>query len=944
MNGAGNSDGLNDSQVDKLARTMAETVAKAMEAQYKRQDANYKGAKFKVKDIEDFNDELHHLIKGVKESQPGFKTLASAASGTQMAFQDNAGALQQLEAAIEAAKEEAAKAAAALDALKGSAEEGAARNAVETANTKKEAAQKAFAQTMVMTATNAAITAVANYANALIDNSMAMKNIAYDFKNALNDSATATQIYSQTTQSLNKAQSDYKSALYENIKGLLEVATVLFTVAAPITGGLSLFGAAATAAGVVALSAMNNYQKKTTELANRQVDFEGKILSKVETNWKTVTDSGVILAEGMTQLSIQTGKSKVDMKAFAEGLKASKDAIDQSGLGYTEFTDRLSSLANTVFNKVGKSGSHLSEELTKLGYSAQEQIELEADIIARQRGLGKDRQLTDDQLATQVEEAARNYKILNQVLGENAKDAMKKHREEAAQAALVAKFGRDKNTQDKLTALLIAAGNNGYKKVFNEYMRYGRAVSSDTVRVTQSMPGIVAALEKAKEALNDKSLTATSNQFTNTVKDTTLAIGKATTDFTDTHQELVTSLSLSADKGNDANNAYITYLTETGMIQARLNDKQLADNAQALKDAENNKNKLDDSLAEAERKRRAMASAQDSDINALELYATHVLNTSTNFTSAGDKLVDAVTHLADWINGKLPESKRNEVNAASLERAQKISPEAAERESARITVENQLAARNAHRELLKKQQQNIRAGKTASGVGAANLEAIPGAAGATTRGATPPQSNGSVPQVGPPGSAATDALKISQNDLKSAGFLLNSTDVQKDGAPVDRGLLALAKKIQESIPGFKGFNGLNDNWHNVYEPGSVHTKGKAIDFALASKPSLPEGQAIVAMLKSMGASVAIDEYNNPSKNATGGHMHAQLADSGKSLGAGDVAIAGENGPELIHGPGSVTSRIDTGKIFSSIDEKLGKIHAVLMSQHATQGKMLRAVA
>jgi hypothetical protein len=50
-----------------------------------------------------------------------------------------------------------------------------------------------------------------------------------------------------------------------------------------------------------------------------------------------------------------------------------------------------------------------------------------------------------------------------------------------------------------------------------------------------------------------------------------------------------------------------------------------------------------------------------------------------------------------------------------------------------------------------------------------------------------------------------------------------------------------------------------------------------MDFVLQQKPSKEEGAKIVDMLKGMGASLAIDEYNNASAKATGGHIHAQIS-------------------------------------------------------------------
>jgi hypothetical protein len=119
--------------------------------------------------------------------------------------------------------------------------------------------------------------------------------------------------------------------------------------------------------------------------------------------------------------------------------------------------------------------------------------------------------------------------------------------------------------------------------------------------------------------------------------------------------------------------------------------------------------------------------------------------------------------------------------------------------------------------------------------------------------------------------------KFGQKDLKKMGLKIKEGDVQADGAQISPQLIEMAKKVQASIPGFAYFSGFNDKFHQEKSPSSSHTTGRAMDFALASPPSPDEGKKIVDMLKNMGASVAIDEYNNPSAKATAGHIHAQVS-------------------------------------------------------------------
>ena len=175
---------------------------------------------------------------------------------------------------------------------------------------------------------------------------------------------------------------------------------------------------------------------------------------------------------------------------------------------------------------------------------------------------------------------------------------------------------------------------------------------------------------------------------------------------------------------------------------------------------------------------------------------------------------------------------------------------------------------------------------------------------------------------GLPSMGGGQGLQIaSQDDLKKLGLNIKAGDVQADNAKISPKLIELAKAIQGGVPGFGYFSSFNDKFHNEKAPSSKHTEGIALDFTVAQPPSIEDGKAITSWLKSMGASVAIDEYNSPTAKSTGGHFHAQLptfADGG-TLGAGQLGIAGEAGkPELITGPAEITPINELMKAFGSL--------------------------
>jgi hypothetical protein len=171
-----------------------------------------------------------------------------------------------------------------------------------------------------------------------------------------------------------------------------------------------------------------------------------------------------------------------------------------------------------------------------------------------------------------------------------------------------------------------------------------------------------------------------------------------------------------------------------------------------------------------------------------------------------------------------------------------------------------------------------------------------GAGGASGAGA-PGGSN--MPSMG--GGQGLQGGVASQNDLTKMGLKLKTGDVQAEGAKIDPKIIEMAQQVQANMPNFGYFSGFNDKFHQEKSPSSSHTTGRAMDFALSKEPSKEEGQEIVKWLKSMGASVAIDEYNNPSSQATAGHIHAQIAGyaDGGVASTPQIAMVAEKGPEAM---------------------------------------------
>jgi hypothetical protein len=99
-------------------------------------------------------------------------------------------------------------------------------------------------------------------------------------------------------------------------------------------------------------------------------------------------------------------------------------------------------------------------------------------------------------------------------------------------------------------------------------------------------------------------------------------------------------------------------------------------------------------------------------------------------------------------------------------------------------------------------------------------------------------------------------------------------------------LINVAKQIQDKLGGdLLHFSAFND----TYERGgnSLHRQGRALDFTLTDSS---KAAAIAAMIQGIpGISKVIDEYNNPSRSATGGHIHAEISAANGAVLSGPMS-------------------------------------------------------
>lgn len=201
------------------------------------------------------------------------------------------------------------------------------------------------------------------------------------------------------------------------------------------------------------------------------------------------------------------------------------------------------------------------------------------------------------------------------------------------------------------------------------------------------------------------------------------------------------------------------------------------------------------------------------------------------------------------------------------------------------------------------------------------VKPVPG--GVPMTGATPGAGAAAAPGTAPGGSRLGAAAARKRGGAGTAqpgvqGLRLKSSEAVS-GGEADPRLIGLAHQIQNQLGGdLLYFSALND----TYERGgnSKHSSGLALDFTLRNpKYSAGSADLVRSILAQSGLQGrVIDEYLNPSKSATGGHIHVEL----EPMAKGGVLSGPRSGyAALLHGTEAVVPLPDGRNIPVKLDNR-----------------------
>jgi hypothetical protein len=228
-------------------------------------------------------------------------------------------------------------------------------------------------------------------------------------------------------------------------------------------------------------------------------------------------------------------------------------------------------------------------------------------------------------------------------------------------------------------------------------------------------------------------------------------------------------------------------------------------------------------------------------------------------------------------------------------------------------------------------------------------------------GAASAVAGGTAGAIGAPGGGAatggagrgSSGSYIDQIDKKvggatSLGNLRIKSPEAYSGGETSQQLMGVAQAIQDKLGGdLRYFSAFNDSYERGN--GSLHGQGRALDFTLTDPT---KAAAVANMIGSIpGISKVIDEYANPSRSATGGHIHAEISAANGAILSGPASGYRPNltmhGTEAIVPLNSPTAQSafggtdQTGLMNAQLD-KLDELVRVMQNQVSVSTKILQA--
>jgi len=869
----------------------------------------------------DLKREMENFVSGLKKAQPAWKSLTDTIKGTGPAFdQTLAPAIDRFQKEIERAKEALVKSNAMEAGTEKDKAQKSALNTIKHNEDMKLKAAAAMRMSLLSTVIGGTVSAFGTLAMKIVD-------IGLEYTNGIINNKSANDLYTSTMVSTAKATGEFGSGIAKIIEIFGGVMTILSLLPTPMGATLKAFRWLGPIIGITG-AALDKIAVKAADLAVKGLEILNAQLNKTQTAFKTITSTGATLAQGMTGLSNMTAESGIDIKDFADGVKAAGQSVNRMGYTSDAAIKKLASIQKAL------RGNELGEGLTKLGYSVSEQVELSALVTERMRATGDKRINSDIEIAKATLDLGKNLKILNGITDGNAKKALQEAQLKTMEAGFIAKaaeISKDTNqsmaeVQAKQAAQLVVFKQMGSvaEMAYLEMAQTGTIVNkearilyeqnSEFQRMVDGSVGILRDKNK-----NDKDATAEAAEGAR-------RSSLAQIDFATSAQGIAqTTAALLGSNGTlqalmKGGNELIAFSLKTVKDQI---DSGATDAAAAAA----NKAKVDANLAKLEELRqKTSAELTGRMLPQLVLFTTHMIK-QNELHSTVAKQMEAVIAAVNKSLGILDKTNKDK------EDKEDQGPGLL----ARMHEGGMSAAPSGARFGSVYGPAGVLAGSGAGYVG-----------GAFT-GAASYFSDKYGPGGGAMGGPVTGMGMINRGPDDSARYAgLNIQgkypgEAIAGGAANDR-IIEAAKRLNARYPGGR-FNAFNDTAHT----SGAHPRGQAMDWTppealmtrIQGDPTY--GKEFLQTMSAMGFTNSKDEINSKSSGWSGPHIH------GEAMALGGIVSPSSDGLNATIGEGGrseLVTPLTNGRIpgMDELIDRFDTMISVMKTVGSNTDKMYRAVA
>lgn len=231
---------------------------------------------------------------------------------------------------------------------------------------------------------------------------------------------------------------------------------------------------------------------------------------------QNMTETGASFAGGLTELRQTAIDAQIPIEEFTSALRKNSADFRKAGMTQAEGAKSLAAIMAQTTKITGSSGLSLRDQMLGLGYTYEEQAELITHYMAMDAIATGKRRRSDEEIARLTAEYAKDLKILQDITGQNAKQALEEARAKALEQDILSRLNTSEEVEKFTRAL--AATPPSLKKGFLEFVSSGGKVITDAAFniASAQLPQLRRHIEQVYSDIKDPSVKV------NTMVDSTL--------------------------------------------------------------------------------------------------------------------------------------------------------------------------------------------------------------------------------------------------------------------------------------------------------------------------------------------------------------------------------------------------------------------------------------